>query len=168
MSALKLAVPPVFIRTAYNYDRDAESDASALVCPEPTRAQQQFRDECDINTLVRRFGVTGKIPVSPLPPKYGDFTGVNDFHTAVNSIAAANEAFDALPAAVRSRFHNDPGEFVEFVTTASNRAELEKMGLLVPPPQPAPTERFTATPEGLKGVPVDAPSDSNPDAVKAA
>jgi len=134
----EIAIQPPLFRTAYNYDRNAASDASALICPEPTRAQQQFKSETDINEIVRRFGLTGKLPVAPLPPAYGDFSGVQDFHTAVNAIAQANEAFERLPAALRARFHNNPEEFVEFSTTPSNRAELEKLGLLVPTPQPQP------------------------------
>jgi len=158
MSTLKMSVPTVFIRTAYNYDRNAESDASALVCNDPTRAQQQFKDETDINTLVRRFGVTGKIPIAPLPPQYGDFTGISDFHTAVNAIAAANEAFDALPSNVRARFQNDPGQFVDFSTNPANRAELEKLGLLIPPPAPAYTGPLGGPASPPAGIPAASPS----------
>jgi len=160
MSELKIAVPPVFIRTAHNYDRNAESDASALICPEPTRAQQQFKDETDINTIVKRFGITGKVPVSPLPPSYGDFSGVSDFHTAVNAIASAHEAFDALPSHVRARFQNDPGAFVDFTLNPSNRAELEKLGLLVPDPRSNPP----SPPEAVSGLPAGIPASSTPPA----
>ena len=43
----------VFLRTPYNYDVNEASDASSLVCDDPSLAQQHARDECDINTIVR-------------------------------------------------------------------------------------------------------------------
>jgi len=137
-----LAVSTVFLRTPYNYDTDEASDASGLSCPEPTLAQQHAKDETDINTIVRRFGLTGELPNNVRVPKYGDFTHVNDYQTAMNMVIKANEAFMQLPADVRTRFNNDPGALVDFVSDDNNRAEAEKLGL-VPgssnePTNPAP------------------------------
>lgn len=122
----------VFLRTPYNYDTMEASDASALECPEPTLAQQNARDECDINTIVRRFGLTGELPNNPRLPKYGDFTDITDYHSAMNAVIKANEAFMELPADIRSRFNNDAGAFVDFCSDESNRAEAEKLGLVQP------------------------------------
>ena len=122
----------IFIRTAYNYDRNHASDQAGLSCPEPTRTKQSFKEECDINTIVRRFGVTGELPTAVRMPTYGDFEGINDFHTAVNVVAQANEAFDAMPAAVRKRFDHDPEKFLDFFEKEENRAEGLKLGLVLP------------------------------------
>jgi phage internal scaffolding protein len=132
----------VFLRTPYNYDTMEASDASGLVCPEPTLAQQHARDETDINTIVRRFGITGELPSNVRVPQYGDFTHTTDYHTAMNAVIAANEAFMQLPADVRTRFNNDPGLLVDFVSDDNNRAEAEKLGLVTgsrsEPINPAP------------------------------
>ena len=133
----------VFLRTPYNYDTMEASDASGIACPEPTLAQQHARDECDINTIVRRFGLTGELPNNVRVPRYGDFTAVSDYQTAMNMVIEANEAFMQLPAEVRSRFNNDPGALVDFMSDDSNRAEAEKLGLVVgsssePVSNPAP------------------------------
>jgi phage internal scaffolding protein len=133
----------VFLRTPYNYDTMEASDASGLVCSEPTLAQQHARDECDINTIVRRFGLTGELPNNVRVPRYGDFTAVSDYQTAMNMVIEANEAFMQLPAEVRSRFNNDPGALVDFISDDSNRAEAEKLGLVTgsssePVSNPAP------------------------------
>lgn len=122
----------VFLRTPYNYDTMEASDASGLECPEPTLAQQNAKDECDINTIVRRFGLTGELPNNVRMPKYGDFTNVTTYHDAMNAVIAANESFMQLPADVRSRFNNDAGAFVDFCSDESNRAEAEKLGLVQP------------------------------------
>lgn len=123
-------VPKVFVRSAYNYDVDAASDEAGLACSDVSRAQQHFRDECDINTIVRRFGLSGELPTNVRMPQYGDFTGITDFHSAMNAVAMANESFDAMPAEVRARFQNDPGKFVEFCMDPGNLEEAKKLGLV--------------------------------------
>lgn len=136
-----------FFKTPYNHDRMAESDRTGLSCPEPTLAQQHQKDEADINTIVRNFGITGKLPLVPLPPMSGDFDEVFDFQSAMNLIAAAKASFMALPADVRDAFHNDPTRFVDTVESmtndtnkenkARNMAVLKAMGLAVDAPAPA-------------------------------
>jgi len=129
----------VFLRTPYNYDVNEASDASALVCDDPSLAQQHAKEECDINTIVRRFGLTGELPNGVKAPQYGDFTEATDYHTALNAVRAADAAFMQLPADIRTRFNNDPGSLVDFVSDDNNRAEAEKLGLVVAnPTQPNP------------------------------
>jgi phage internal scaffolding protein len=128
-----------FLRTPYNYDRDVASNDSGLECLDPTMAQQQFREECDINTIMERFGRTGEIVAPIRMPQYGDFDGVNDYHSAMNAIVEAQSAFDSLPAKVRARFSNDPAEFLEFCFNEENRDEAIRLGLVEPVIQaPAP------------------------------
>lgn len=69
----------VFLRTQFNYDVDAVSEETGLKCEDGTRTQQQFKDECDINEIMRRFGKTGQVPSNVRAPMYGDFTEVGDF-----------------------------------------------------------------------------------------
>lgn len=96
-----------------------------------TPTVQSEKDNCDINVIVRRFNVTGQLPVVRLP-QYGDFTGLTDYHSAMNAIAEANSAFMALPSSVRSKFMNDPGRFVEFASDPKNLDALREMGLANP------------------------------------
>ena len=117
---------------SFAYDVDAASDESGLRCEDHSLARQEFAEEVDINTIVKRFGLGGELPSGVVAPVYGDFQGIGDYHSAVNAIAKAHEAFDAMPADVRSRFKNDPGAFVDFCSDASNRAEAENSALLCP------------------------------------
>lgn len=126
-------IPKVFVRSAFNYDMDKASDEAGLKCQDPTLAIQSGAEEADINTIVRRFGLTGQLPSNVRQPEYGDFTGINNYHEAMNAIIQAEESFEAMPAEVRARFHNDPGEFVDFVADEANRAEAEKLGLVRKP-----------------------------------
>ena len=120
----------VFLRTQFNYDHNAASDACGLVCEEPTRTQQHHKDECDINVILERFGKTGQMPVNAISGTYGDFSGVHDYHTAMNALIAAESEFAALPAQIRNKFANDPSNLVKFLDNPDNRAEAEKLGLI--------------------------------------
>lgn len=131
----------IFLRTPYNYDLDAASNESGLACEEPTLAQQHFKDECDINTILERFNITGMLPEAPLSPRYGDFSGIGDYHTALNRVMAAKDEFMTLPAHIRARFDNDPAKLIEFIEDETNRPEAEELGLVDKP-----------IPEGLKPV----------------
>lgn len=118
-----------FVRNPYNYDVDEASNEAGLACKDKSRTIHSQAQETNINEIVRKFHLTGELPQNVRLPTYGDFTGINSFHEAANAIAQANEQFDMLPAHIRARFHNDPGEFVEFCSNEDNAPELVKMGL---------------------------------------
>ena len=135
----------MFLRTEFNYDMYVESEKVGLDCSvKPSRTKQQFKEESDINTIVRRFGLTGQLPSNVRMPVNGDFTNVPDFRTAMDLIVAARESFDAMPADVRSRFHNDAAEFVDFCSDVKNRDEAIKLGLVEKPLQAAPAASVAA------------------------
>jgi phage internal scaffolding protein len=127
---MKITSP--FLRTPYNYDTIAASNESGLHCEDATLAQQQFKDECDINNILRQFNITGQLPESTLSPKYGDFSGISDYKTALDRVIAADEEFMNLPAALRARFDNDANNLIEFLNNDENRLEAEKLGLVEP------------------------------------
>jgi len=120
----------VFLRTPYNYDKDAASNESGLHCEDASLAQQHFKEECDINTILQKFNITGLLPENTLSPRYGDFTGIGDYHTAMNRVIAVQEEFEALPAQIRARFNNDPENLIEFLENLDNRPEAEELGLV--------------------------------------
>jgi len=121
---------PPFLRTAYNYDLDAASNESGLHCEDATLTQQHFKDECDINNILRQFNVTGLLPQAALTPRYGDFTGISDYQTALNQVIAAEDEFMRLPAELRARFENDPAQLIEFLENSENKDEAIKLGLV--------------------------------------
>jgi phage internal scaffolding protein len=120
----------IFLRTPFNYDKDAASNESGLHCEDASLAQQHFKEECDINTILEKFNISGMLPEQPLSPRYGDFTGIGDYHTAMNRVIAAQDEFEALPAQIRARFNNDPAQLIEFLENSDNRPEAEQLGLV--------------------------------------
>lgn len=132
--------------------------------------RQEFKAECDINTLMAKYQRTGELPhVNLLTPQYFDAPGV-DFHTHMNAVAQAKSLFAQLPSGVRNKFLNDPGRFIDFCSDPSNRTELAHMGLLSPEatrsvlnPTP-PTAMVTAKPTARPAPPSDpAPAPAGPD-----
>ncbi|NBV72282.1 MAG: scaffolding protein [Burkholderiaceae bacterium] len=120
----------VFLRTPYNYDKDAASNESGLHCEDASLAQQHYKEECDINTILQKFNISGILPENPLSPRYGDFTGIGDYHSALNRVIAAQDEFEGLPANIRARFDNDPAKLIEFLDDETNRPEAEELGLV--------------------------------------
>ncbi len=137
----------VFVRNPYNYDMALASEESGLTCKDPSLAQQHMKDECDINVLVERFGVTGSMPVAPIEPSYGDFSGVGDYHTALNKIKAADEAFMALPAKIRAKFDHDPNALLNYLQNEENREEAIQIGLIDGKPVVEPIVSAVETPK---------------------
>ena len=127
-----MSVP--FVRNPYNYDTNSASDESGLLCSDESLTQQSFKDEADINTIVRRFGLTGQLPQDLQMPVSGDFTGISDYHTAMNMVLAAQDEFLRVPADVRARFQNDPAQLMAFLDDPANRAEAESLGLVTAAP----------------------------------
>jgi len=126
------------------YDVDQVSNDTALDCQDETRTRQEFAEECDINTIIDRFGI-GENPI-------GDHKWVtdvdiadapSDYQSVMNQLNEARDQFMSLPARIRSRFNNSPHEFVSFVSDAENLPEMVSMGLAVkrePAPDPVPEQ----------------------------
>lgn len=128
-----------FFRSGYNYDRDAVSLETGIISVGESLTVQSDAEDADINTIVRRFGLTGQLPSNVRAPLSMDFTEIFDFQSAMNAVRAAEEAFAEMPWEVRKRFDNNPHEFVEFCTELSpdgtklaNLEEMRKLGLAVP------------------------------------
>lgn len=131
-----------FLRTPYNYDTNAASDESGLdMTGIPSLAVQADAESADINVIMERHA-RGILPeLSDRLPRYDDFTLLpSDYHTCMNAVVAAQDAFDSLPAKVRAKFDNAPENLLAFLADPANRDEAVKLGLVAPkddsPPPP--------------------------------
>lgn len=134
------------LRAAYD-EHDENSAANGLDCSKGLegqkilKAQQNFKDECDINVIVKRHGI-GEIPIQNMRPTLtGDFTECKDFQDYMDVLVDADTKFKAMPADVRERFGNNPAAFVRFCDNVENIEEMRKLGLAHPKdPEPTPPE----------------------------
>lgn len=128
----------IALRAFGNYDTDSASLESALVCEDPSLAQQHQAEDADINVIVRRFGITGVIPQGFVVPQYADYPEVFDFRQAQEALRDASQRFMEVPAEIRGRFLNDPWKFMDFVSDPANIDEVVRLGLAVKKPEPEP------------------------------
>src|SRR5262245_43276128 len=119
-------VPNVNIRTAYGPKERVKLEFPAG----EGRTKQSFKDECDINVIMRRYEKTGVLThLRKVQPEFADCTG-RDFNEAMNLVAEARTAFAELPSSVRDRFDNDPAKFLDFCQDEGNLDEAGELGLL--------------------------------------
>lgn len=124
------------LRSGGNFQRLRNTYVHGRETDGVSKAVQASKDECDINVLVRRFGITGIINGVERPPPLTEFGNVFDFQSAMNVLRDAEASFSQVPAAVRRRFDNNPAEFVKFCSDEANLEEMRKMGLAVPKVEP--------------------------------
>lgn len=102
---------------------------------QPSKTQQQFKEECDINNIIKKFSDTGEfLHLTKKQGVYADFSNIGDFHQMHQTVLEAQYAFDTLPAEMRLRFQNNPGNLIDFLQNPNNYDEGVKLGLLNPKP----------------------------------
>lgn len=104
--------------------------------------RQEFAEECDINTIMRRYEQQGVIThVNRANPMYVDWSAMPDLRGRLDAFRLAGEAFMSLPAAIRREFDNDPVKFVEFAQNSENLDKMREFGLAPPAPvEPVPVK----------------------------
>lgn len=125
--------------------------------------KQSEKALADINSVIAKFIRTGSTVTPGVHAKYGDFSGVTDFHESLNRVIEAQEWFSHLPGAVKRACDQDVGKFLEKVYDPDGRAELVKLGLVdeqapadAPDPTPVPPK---VVPEGgTPAVPEEPPA----------
>lgn len=98
----------------------------------PTMTKQSMADECNINTIMKKYRKTGQLPAMiRKDPQYGDFSEVPSYLESLNIVHKAQEQFSGLPARIRREFDNNPAKFLEFCHDPKNGQKLVEMGLAV-------------------------------------
>lgn len=127
---------------------------------EPSKTQQSFKDECNINNIMAKFRKSGEMAhLNTREPTYGDFSTGLDYQAAQNRVLAAQGDFDSLSAEIRARMHNNPAELLTFVADPENLEEARSLGLIAPaelPPADLPPTGAAAS-EGETPSPLPSP-----------
>lgn len=120
----------------------------------PSMTKQEFVKQSDINNIIKEFTLTGQISHINAQAAQGRFLDLPDqldFQQSIHLVQHAQEAFQALPAAIRNRFHGNPAEFLAFCQDPKNADELIELGIRERPPR-------TTTPTGADQVPAPGPA----------
>lgn len=93
------------------------------------RTKQAFKDQTDINKMLKKAQVTGSIAHLQKYPEavYGEFDGEFDLLTAHGQIEKANMIFADLPSEIRAEFGNDALSFVKFAGDPANNDKLREV-----------------------------------------
>jgi len=137
---------------------------SGLIFTGESRTKQSFKDECDINVIMRRYQQTGILDhVRDAVPQYLDATAI-EFQAAMDIVAQAQTIFEELPSAIRARFENDPAQLLEFVHDPANAVEAVAMGFLDPAKVPPHLLGSTASPDASRAAAGVPPAAATPSA----
>lgn len=112
--------------------------------------QQQFKDECDINNILRRYADYGTC--DHIMRKEGRYVDCSDitaktFQEHLDFMLDFEEHFDSLPEKVREFFDDDPTMLMEYLADGKNYDKLTELGVLKRKDSEAsePTSGKTAT-----------------------
>lgn len=109
----------------------AERKKHALYCDDESKTKQQFKDECNLCSTVKKYiKGSARLNVSVLSPVYADVSQIGSFQDCCNYVTNSLEAFSKLPSNIRDRFKNDPSELINFVDNPDNYDEAVKLGLV--------------------------------------
>lgn len=120
-----------------NYDQvpHPQTDCSNMPC----MAQQEFKDEADINNVVKKHTLTNRLlPQHNLEPFYADLSTPLDLSQIEMQLKQANQAFLDLPMEVRERVGQDPKRLSKFLADPENKDFLIKQGLFNKPAEIKP------------------------------
>lgn len=133
-------------------------------------AQQQFKNDCDINTIMKRIQKDEALNhVQKHQLEYG-VTTPTSYHQSLNIIKAADSMFADLPSQIRNEFNNNPQAFLKFVQDPKNQDRAYELGIALStkaaeaaePPGAAKTpDDEGAKSEGTDKPPVDKPPPQN-------
>lgn len=101
------------VKTAYNFDPNENSVNTGLECKDESRTKQSFKEDADLNVMIRKFGVEtvaepnwAELDVSNIP---------GDYHKVRNQLIEADELFQSIPSHIRASVDNDMGKFLALV-----------------------------------------------------
>lgn len=123
-----------------NFDNLAQDLKTGELKPMPSLTRQEYRDQCDINNILKQFKKTGIISHISAQQSQGAYEELPDpmeYQDALNAVLAAQESFATLPSKVRTRFDNDPEKFLSFMHDPKNVEEMYELGLATRPSKPA-------------------------------
>lgn len=161
---------PVGVSDFYTTNGTQSSD-HAVFPVGPSMTRQEFAEECDINSIMKRYentgaSINGLTRHPAFPPMYVDFTAMpSSLMEYQQFMSDAAASFMTLPASVRKTFDNDPIAFCDFASDPANLDQMRAWDLAPAAPAPAytpmaaaPAAAGVSAPGGVSSPPPGAPS----------
>lgn len=118
--------------------RTSPPPRSKTVIEGPSKTQQNFKEEANINTMVRkhlqspnRMGAMGN-PMATRRLQFGEVPA-ESYHEMLNKVTDVQNLFRTIPSRIRGRFNNNPYQLLRWLEVPENRDEAVKLGLIYDP-----------------------------------
>lgn len=122
------------IEIIYSSDGVVRPNVGTFCTEEEGKTRQEFKAECDINTLMKR-GESAIVPRLREEGVFADVSQIGDLHECMEKVRRATEAFALLPPNVRSEFDNDPAAFTAAFDTPEGVAKLRELKVVADAPE---------------------------------
>lgn len=136
----------------FTVDRSQDANyVKPVVNTGPGLTKQEFKDESDVNNIMRKYQKQGIITwQSRVTPEFMQ-TDPIDFQDAMNIVNDSNRQFSELPSDIRKEFSNDPKKFFEFVSDPKNADKMYDLGIAKrPPDHQVPTQQVAKAPDTVE------------------
>lgn len=112
------------------FTNNIEDHPRPIVICDDGRTKQSMKDDSDINLIMKKYKKTGLINF--VNNNQGEYMEIDDidYHEALTIVTEADQMFQQMPASLRKKFQNDPGQFLNFVQNPDNLPEMEELGLI--------------------------------------
>lgn len=117
------------------YSRYKVPKVSGLKCSEHSLTEQVYKDQCDLNFLIRKYGLeedpfqlTLYIDPATRKMQYVDTTNVPDLYAALSAQRHLRQIFNELSYTDQQRFSFSVDAFSDYLMVASED-DIKKLGL---------------------------------------
>lgn len=118
---------------------------------EPSKTDQQYKDEVDVNEIIRRYKKDGIVPhVKNINAQFADVSDIPDLMQGMERIAHAKEEFLRVPASIRAKHKNNVVDFYNWLADPANKEEAVELGLMKKPQQ-ADSPKAAPKPKAAEG-----------------
>lgn len=112
------------------YTRYTPPPSPSVEFKQASMTDRSFREECDINTIVRR-AVTQGLPQPEKEAVYADLANMpKDLQESYEYMQRAEEQFMSLPSELRRDFGNDPIALISAIHSGTHRELFIQHGLI--------------------------------------
>lgn len=116
----------LFFKTPFNHDTDIEAKRTALTCRDPSRTQQQFADEADINNILAKFART-QDPSLLNPKGTPNYLNIEEEYDLMDKMVTAAQVeaeWEKLPKQARAIL-GTPKRFLEWYDRCLETGDIQ-------------------------------------------
>lgn len=135
---------------------------------EPSKTDQSFAKDCDVNEIIKKFTKSGQLThLARKEGIYADVSQIQDLLGSYETVNLAHEAMQSLPSQLRAKLENDPAKLIEYLNDPKNDEEAIKLGLKSMPETPisgqdSPNPKDSGSKTTTKQEKKDEPSNTTP------